>query len=58
MFQHGAVPHIVFNNENFERLVVLHISDYIGFYLEYNAKSGGIIFRIQESFQVLKDFYY
>jgi hypothetical protein len=32
MFQHGAVPHIVFNNENFERLVVLHISDYIGLY--------------------------
>jgi hypothetical protein len=37
MFQHGAVPHIVFNNENFERLVVLHISDYIGFYRGYNA---------------------
>jgi len=56
MFQHGAVPHIVFNNENFERLVVLHISDYIGFYLGYNVKTGGIIFRIQEYFQDLKDF--
>ena len=56
MFQHGAVPHIVFNNENFERLVVLHISDYIGFYRRYNVKTGGIIFHNQEKFQELKDF--
>ena len=38
MFQHGTVPHIVFNDENFERLVVLRYLDYIGLWIN-NVKT-------------------